>query len=257
MAAVSVRAARENLARVLARVEAFAARQPAPSRETKVTDAYARALERAYADWVAAAWPQLAETEDDSDRDELLAALLAALLVRLQRLGAEHLPGALDAGLAKVNGAVTTTAMLATVGDALTANNTYLATSLIPAIEAKLRAALLAGGENAAAVRETLTSFGARVGSYAGELWKTIQRITGLAIDERGGGSGGPVAADTKLIAILDPDAHHCTECPQFHSERGTGYASFEAYLEATGDRVPGEFECGANCRCRLEAALF
>lgn len=267
MAAVSVRAARENLARVVARVEAwraggqrdsYAATPPPTRAELAAVAAYQSALAAAYDDWLAAAWPQLAEAEDaDTDREELLAALLLLLLTRLQRVAATHLPAALAVGVGKVNGAVTTTAMLTTVADALTANNAYLTTSLIPAIEAKLRAALLAGGEDLAAnLRAALGSFAARVGQYAGELWTTIQRITGLAVDERGKVGGPDAPVDTRLYAILDPDAHHCSECPQFHSERGTEYESFEAYLEATGGRVPGEFQCGGNCRCRLEAAV-
>lgn len=235
-------------------LESFAAKPPA-KRQLSATDAYQQALQAAYDDWAAAAWPQLAEA-DEEDRDDLLAALLLLLATTLQRKAGETLPVALSIGAAKVAGSVTTTAMLGTVGDALTANNTLLTTSLIPAIEAKIRAALLAGGDVGEALREALGSFAARVRSYAGELWKTIQRVTGLAIDERGVVGGPDAPADTRLIAVLDPDARHCSECPQFHSERGTEYESFAAYLEATGDRVPGEFECGSNCRCRLEAAV-
>lgn len=244
---------------VEAALESFAAKPTAAQRrESAAVEAYQRALESAYDDWVAAAWPQLTAAETDDDREELLAGLLLLLLTTLQRTGQTTLPTALDVGLAKVAGAAPTTTMLSTLGDALTANNTLLTTSLLPAIEKKLREALLGGKEDAEdAVRQALASFTARVGQYAGELWKAIQRITGLAIDEQKNVIGGPDAApSTKLIAILDPDAHHCVECPKYHSERGVVYESFEAYLEATGDRVPGEFECGSGCRCRIEAAV-
>lgn len=238
-------------------LESFAAKPPNQSKEAAAVAAYQAALQAAYDDWAAAAWPQLVEAEDE-DRDELLTALLLLLLTTLRRKGQEVLPKGLDLGLAKVSGAVTTTTMLGALGDALTANDRYLTTSLLPAIEAKLRAALLAGTEDVAEkIRAALGSFAGRVGQYAGELWKVIQRVTGLAIDERKNVVGGPDApSDTRLVAILDPDAKHCGDCPRFHSERGMVYASFEAYLEATGDRVPGEFECGGNCRCRLEAAV-
>lgn len=236
--------ARANVARAVAAIarlypENFAARRKRP--EQQAVDDYEQALLAAYDDWVAAGLPQFAAAEDDDSREELLALLLLLLLARLRGRGEETLPAALGLGLGKVAGAKATPAMLAALQEAIASNGQYLETSLIPAIGAAVRGALAAGGDVAAA----LGGLRARVAMYANVMHALIQRVTGLA------------AEDKPVRWHLDhsiPLASHCDDCLSFGD---ADYPSFDAMLQVTGGLVPGspELKDAGNCRCWLTEA--
>ena len=242
--------ARDNLRVVMARViERLADKRGSstpgrPRKEIAAVDAYQAALEREYRDWADDAAEQLADEPEDS-RDELLLALLLLLLRRLAKLGEDTIPEAVALG------GGTSASVFTKLAELIGSNTDTLTNSLIPAIAAKLRAALvdadiqlaLAAGKGAEALAGVLETFIARVGSYAGQWWKAYNQSVGARSVQDGVG----------LMAHLDPRAHHCTECPEFHAEGGRPYASFTEYLDTTGGRTPGDFECGANCRCWLE----
>ena len=217
-------------------------------KEVAAVNAYQAALTKDYEEWAT----DLAEAvaEDPDNTDEIIAAALLALLLLLQRRGAEHLPDAVTLALASPGG-MGTPAIWQRLVDAIASNNTFLAESLLPAIGERLRE-MLASGEWALAldvgggplvdfVMGWLTTFAARVASYAGTWWTLNQTAFGIA------------SAGKPIVAYLDPQARHCSECPLYHSEAGEVYDSYESYLGATGGRVPGEFECKNGCRCWLE----
>jgi hypothetical protein len=234
--------------------DAFAAgSRRAPTRkarpEVAAVNRYQATLESAFSDWADDAAAQLAEAGDD-DRDEVLAALLLALLLLLRRQGSQALPEAVTLALERAGG-TGTAAIWQALAAAVARNDEYLTTSLLPAIGERLRE-LLASGEWAALQLEGpaaltdwvmgwLTTFAARVASYAGAWWSLHQQAFGLATD------GKPI------VAYLDKQARHCSECPRYHSEAGEEYSSYENYLGATGNRTPGQFECQGNCRCWLD----
>lgn len=142
--------------------------------------------------------------------------------------------------------------MLSELSAALAANDQFLEDSLIPSLEAKLLAALndpdllaaFAQGPAAyqAALQAVLATSAARVQSYAGAWWAVYNRAIGRVAQQN----------DRPIRAYLDPSAKHCDDCPMYHSADGREYPSFGKYLEETGGRVPGQFECGPNCRCEL-----
>jgi hypothetical protein len=129
-------------------------------------------------------------------------------------------------------------------------NEGYLTDSLIPALRAKLLKSFddpdiqvaIEAGDGAEVLGSVLSTVTARVESYAGEWWQMHQWGVGLLSDEMG----------KTLKGFLDPQAQHCDDCPMFHDEAGREYASFQDYLNTTGQRVPGDFQCKSNCRCSL-----
>ena len=226
-----------------------ARKQQQPRREVAAVNRYQAALTTTYGDWADDLALQLAEAEPE-DHDELIAAALLALLLLLQRQGGEHLPDAVALALERAGG-TGTAAIWARLAAAIERNDTYLRDSLMPALGERLRE-MLASGEWALMRLEPvtaltdwvmgwLTTFASRIAMYAGTWWTLNQEVFGEA------SNGKP------LIAYLDPDSRHCSECPLYHSEAGEHYSSYENYLGATGNRTPGQFECLSSCRCWLE----
>ena len=230
-------------------LESFAATGARPRKEVAAVNAYQAALESTYDEWAEDCAQQLAEA-DEEDRSELLLLLLLLLLGRLRKLGEEYLPGAVNAALGDTPPPADVWARLAA---AIAQNDDYLENSLLPALRLKLEAALAdsdvlaafrAGpAAAAAALRGALATFAARVTSYAGEFWKLVNFSRGAAA----------AAQKRPIRAFLDAQAPHCDDCPQFHSEDGREYDSWDDYLAATGGRVPGQFQCAGNCRCWVE----
>jgi len=219
-------------------------------REVEAVNAYQTALQRAYTEWADDLAQDVAAAEDEGDRDEIIAAALLALLLLLRKLGRDTLPDAVALGLDGTSAPATVWAKLTA---AIEANDSVLADSLIPALKLKLDSILEEVSSIpyiqfdpepiAAAVNGGLLAFLGRIGLFAGEWWGLWNFIHGTAADEKG----------EPITAYLDPAAHHCIECPQFHSVEGEEYSSFENYLAATGGRVPGDFQCGSNCRCWID----
>jgi hypothetical protein len=217
-------------------------------KEVAAVNEYAYELDSEYADWADDAATQLAEEPDDDKRREMLLALLLLLLARLSKLGAENLPGAVSLALDGVTAPAKYYAQLAKI---IESNSKFLADSLIPDIRAKIEAAMALPEWGAFTETGPLhdwimgwfLSFAGRIASYAGAWWNLYNWSVGTAADDLGGGVKG----------YLDRQARHCHDCPRYHSEEGEQYSSFENYLGATGNRLPGDFECKNNCRCFLE----
>ena len=220
-----------------------------PRKEAAAVLVYERRLTTDYEDWAGDLAAALAEDPDNAD--ELIAAALLALLLLLRRRGQENLPDAVTLALERAGLDTATATILQRLADAIARNDEYLTNSLMPAIGEKLREMLATGEwagmqlEGVSALTDWvmgwLITFAGRVASYAGAWWTLNQETLGEA-------SGGK-----PVVAYLDPDAKHCSECPRFHSVTGEKYDSYESYLGATGGRVPGQFECQGNCRCWLE----
>jgi len=139
------------------------------------------------------------------------------------------------------------------LAEALRSNETYLATSLIPAIATKLQRAFddpdillaISSGAGEETLRAVLFTVESRVESYATEYWNLYNWGVGLDAKEN----------NKPIKAFLDPQAQHCTDCPIYHDEAGRLYESFSEYLSATSQRVPGDFKCQSGCRCWLSQA--
>ena len=225
--------------------ELFASRPIAKARAA--VSKYETELEDEYEQWAQETADKLAKAKD-GDREKVLAAALLLLLALLKRKGAENLPDAIDIALA---GADPSGDIEDLLDEALNENEDFLKKSLVPDIMARMKEQLgtpaviaaIAGGTGAEVIAGILGGFTARTGTYSGEFWKLYNQATGVIADEN----------KSKVTAYLDPAAQHCSECPEFHSVEGTEYENYAAYLEATDNRVPGQFECAGNCRCWLE----
>ena len=204
-------------------------------------------MERIYEEWSTKLARDLARAEDDEQRDRIITAALAALLLALRQAGRRSIADALGIALGDTP---PDPAVLSAMAEAVAENDRYLETSLIPAIDRKVRDGLhdedileaIARGIGAGALFGLLVTLRARVASYAGAVWSFIQRVIGI----EAGASG------KRITAYLDPLAKHCSQCPLYHSVAGREYASWDEYILTTGGRVPGEFECKNGCRCWL-----
>ena len=223
-----------------------AGRPGAKPKAVQAVNTYQTELSRIYSRWSDDLSAQLAEADPD-ERDDILAAALAALLVSLRAEGRKRIT---DAAILAWDDTAPTPEMLDELSEAIKSNDRYLSESLIPAIRSKSEAGLtdedillaIEAGEGDKVFGSLLMTMAARVAAYSGAWWSIYNRILGDKIQEKG----------KKIIAYLDPLAHHCSECPEFQSVDGRVYDSFDDYLSATGGRVPGEFECRAWCRCWL-----
>lgn len=230
------------------KADSFAGAPGRPRKELAAVNAYQADLTDAYGDWADDAAGQLAAEPDDTQRQALLSALLLLLLSRLETLGETNLPAALALG---TRGAAAPAKLYSKLAQIIDSNTKFLTDSLIPDLRAKIEQGLVrpewvelrAPAEKRSWLMKWLDGFEARIGSYAGTYWTMYNWSVGMSVDDQ----------RLTLDAFLDPQARHCSECPQYHREGGEHYDNFDQYLGATGGRVPGEFECGGGCRCRLE----
>ena len=226
-----------------------AGRPGAKPKAVQAVNAYQTELSRIYSRWSDDLAAQLAEAEPD-ERDDILAAALAALMVSLRAEGRGRIT---DALMLALDGEPPTPEMLQELTDAISENDGYLADSLIPAIRAKLEAGLmdedvlaaLGVGDGATAIGGILDTLDARVALYSGALWTLFNHVTGLLAREH----GQPVAWK------LEYGAQHCTDCAEFGSDDPGGrvYESYDKMLEETGGLEPNlGVKCEPNCRCSL-----
>src|SRR3990172_6775656 len=221
-----------------------AGRPGAKPKAVQAVNTYQTELSRIYSRWSDDLSAQLAEADPD-ERDDFLAAALAALLVSLRAEGRKRIT---DALMLALDGEPPTPEMLQELTDAISENDGYLADSLIPAIRAKIEAGLidedvlaaLGIGEGAAAIGGILDTLGGRVAMYAGGWWALFNTIAGLGAKE----SGKPIRWARDFLA------HHCDTCLEFGD---TTYDSYDDLIAQTGGITPANgTDCGGNCRCSL-----
>lgn len=217
------------------------------NRYVRITNQYGDQLVSTYQGWIKGVLRGL--RGDAAEQSAQIAANAQALVADLQRVGQEHLPYAVTAiGAEDYMPSPDAWRMIA---DAIDAQNTDIATRLVPDVVAKLQRGITEGAD-LVAVADSLVP---RVSFYAGNLWVCIQRLV------------GDFAAQAQqrddLVYpcrwVLDPQAQHCDSCPQFAGD----YPSYEAMLQATNQCVPGYFfgspykkSCWLNCRCHLELLI-
>jgi len=221
-----------------------AGRPGAKPKAVQAVNAYQRELERIYSRWSDDLAAQLTEAEPD-ERDDILAAAFAALLVSLRAEGRKRIT---DALMLALDGEPPTPEMLQELTDAISENDRYLADSLIPSIRAKIEAGLidedvlaaLGIGAGAEAIGGILDTLGGRVAMYAGGWWALFNVIAGLGAKE----SGKPIRWSRDFMA------HHCDTCLEFGDR---DYPSWDDMLAETGGVSPASgTDCGSNCRCSI-----
>jgi len=199
---------------------------------------YQRRLGLTYEDWVNLASLQLMEVPDDK-KEETILALILLLRQMLQADGRRFITDGMLLGLGST---LPTPDLDRRLTLRLLDNDRYVESSLIPAIDARIRKALsdpdIIG---VAAFATSMMALQARTELYAGPMWTMIQDAIGEVARQQ---------EDPRVKWVLDDLAKHCADCPRFAGE----YDSFDDMLARTGGAIPGSgVQCGANCRCRLE----
>lgn len=213
----------------------------------RATNAYQADLGAQYRKWSQRLATDLENADTDDERDEVIAAALLALAALLKQLGRENIPGAIDLGLGDHS---PTAALLREVAAQLQANEGYIDGSLIPDLQHRLDSALrdpeiVASG--AVAFAGILAGLDARVQSYAGTMWATIQAAVGDVARQ-----AAEAGEDGRVRWALDPTVeNHCVDCLEYGDKE---YESWDSLLGETGGRMPGSgVQCDGNCRCWLE----
>ncbi len=207
---------------------------------------YERELGALYEKWANKTAAELADADED-ERDEIMAAALAALAASMTTLQRRGISEAMLRGL----GATPPTPdLLRKMADLNDENERAILQSLSPAIRMKLQAAMMdedvrmaldkGKSAGASALAGILAALGARVGLYGGVWWAANQLAVGTKLDIK----QEPVAW------IRDPQAKHCDTCWQYGDRT---YDDMQALLEETGGITPAHGTlCGGNCRCEL-----
>lgn len=211
--------------------------------ESAVND-YQQELAKVYAKWSKAMAAELGDAEDEEDYDDALEAGLLLLSAQLVDLGRKNITAG---GLTALGKTPPTPQFLDDLSDRVEANTDYIERGLIPAIQdrallARLDPDIIATG--AVAYLGMLAAFDGRVESYAGGMWTAMQEAQGTTAQE----------AEARVAWQRDEQAKHCDDCLEFGEDEFPGriYESWDDMMGTTFDRLPGEVECSANCRCSL-----
>ena len=212
-----------------------------PKRNRDALAGYGEEIQGIYDDWAEDAAAQLAEA-DEEDRDELLAALLLLLGMRLKQAGRNGLTEAFFVGL---NGTTATADALAALDKAIAQNDAYIDTSLVPAVRERVERETGAEGFtwDDATLSTVLGGLAWRVKLYKGAFWAAIGLGVGAALMRRG---------DPPVRRYLDPTADHCETCPPKARE----YESWSAMVAEVGIPGDGQDQCDGNCRCGVDAKI-
>ena len=203
----------------------------------KDTNSYQRELRDIYSVWSQNLATDVDAAEDDSEREEIIAAEFAWLEAKLTRLSNARIRDGVELGLGDEF------SMTPDVRNAMEVRQfehaAYIGNSLLFDLRLKLNnmladpAMLLLG---AAGFSALLGTFNARVESYSGAMWGGIT----IGVGE---GSQGK-----SLYWNRDPQAAHCEDCLE-HGEKK--YDGYDELLAQTGQIAPGiGTKCNGNCRC-------
>ena len=180
---------------------------------------------------------------DTQEQDEIVADELAVLASALAAAGRMAIVNGANLGLGD---RPPSPEYLAEIARKVQANDDYLATSFIPAAKTRLESALRDEDVIAAGIAGLIgymLPLGSRAQQYAGAEWTAIMLGAGEAARQTELEGGGAVRW------ILDDQAQHCDDCPEFAGE----YESMDELMAATNNRLPGEVQCDGNCGCSLE----
>jgi hypothetical protein len=234
---------------VLDVVETLADKRPGRRKWERAVNAYQGELGTLYDKWATALAASLAEAETDDEADEIIAVALLALAASMKEAGRDNIT---QGALLALGSTAASGAFLKTLGDRVEANDDYIDVNLLPDIRFRLQKGLQdpdIRASGAVAILGLLAAYQARVESYAGSMWTAMQEAQGeTARVAEESGEGGRVAWQR------DEQAQHCDDCIEYGEDEfpGREYDSWDDMLAQTGNRIPGEVQCSANCRCTL-----
>ena len=207
-------------------------------------NAYQVELGRVYDKWAKDLAAELDQAETDDEYDDAVDAALLVLAVELKDLGLVNIT---QGAMLALGSTPPTSAYLIQLSRRLDDHEAAVDRGLVPTLRDRLLGArfdpeIVATG--ALAYLGVLSALGARVESYAGEMWTAMQEAQGVTAEA----SGGRVAWQR------EDKAKHCDDCEQFGEDEFPGrvYDSWDDMMSQTGGRLPGEVQCSANCRCSL-----
>lgn len=175
---------------------------------------------------------------------EQLATLLILLQERLQNAAERNIRRAYKLGL---NGKQLNEDDERKIDAALDSNRVFLQTSLLPAIEQRIRTAQEGGEDFSDAVENSEAFSTNRGGLYAGLFWTMIWVGFASAMVRT---FGQRAMSERPVRRLLDPRSSHCKTCPPKARE----YASWDEMLILCGGLpADGSDACYSNCNCGIQ----
>lgn len=183
---------------------------------------------------------------------EALAGMLLILELRMQNAAERHIPKAYKLG---VGNRKLTQDDQDKIQAALDSNRVFVQTSLLPAIENRIRRAQEGEiGEEpppfGSALQGALPFSENRAGLYAGLFWTSVWIGFGAALVKQ---FGSQAMSAIPVRRLLDPKSKHCVTCPPKAGE----YSSWDEMLAFTsGLPADGSDQCHSNCNCSLQVFI-
>ncbi len=183
---------------------------------------------------------------------EALASMLIVLERRMQNAAERHIPKAYKLG---VGNRKLTQDDQDKIQAALDSNRVFIQTSLLPAIDNRIRRAQEGEiGEEpppfGSALQGALPFSENRAGLYAGLFWTAVWIGFGAALVKQ---FGSQAKTAIPVRRLLDPKSKHCITCPPKAGE----YSSWDEMLAFTGGLpADGSDQCHSNCNCSLQVFI-
>lgn len=231
-------------------VETFAALTASEIEALDAVEEYEREIELAYIEEAEKIASGLNRAKDEDARRLVLAAGLAALLIRLRNIGRVNLQKALALGLGDMQPGPD---LIRDLADAIRENENYLANFVGVDLKRKVEkaiededtmAALGTDVAKASLMAAMMTSL-ARAVSYGGAFWSLNQYAKASKAQLLGG----------RIYWRLEPGADHCQTCLTYGN---TWYDDMDDLLEKTGGVWPANgTDCSQHCRCSIRMELL
>ena len=214
-------------------------RQPNRGKRTweEIVNEYQGELGDMWEEFAGAVAAAIMLADDSATQSEIAFSMVDQFADDMSFLGREYIFDGAVEGLQSED-----SALLYLAGGRMAKNEGFINSSLVPSIRDRI-ALFFADPENiisTVALVALLMPLQARVESYAGQAWATVNE------------SVGEYARKNSLPVYWQRDelADHCDSCLEFGARE---YASFNALLAETGGVLPADGTlCMGNCRCSL-----
>lgn len=225
----------------------FLAEKLAALRRKPRSDATWEELVNAYQEELGEMWEEfstaVAEAASQDNDIEINTAIILSMVDQfaddMALLGREYIFDAAATGFVQMDPDME---LLMLAGAKMGGNEQFIDGSLVPDIRLRLTTFFSdpANIITAAAVTLLLMPMQARVESYAGQAWATINEGVGIYAKQ----------INSPVYWARDSLAEHCDSCLEFG---GRSYPSYDVLLAETGGVLPANGTiCRGNCRCSL-----
>lgn len=177
--------------------------------------------------------------DDPTMQTEIALSMLSQFADDMAYVGREYIFDSAVEGLADTD---PDASLLAIAGMRMATNEGFITESLVPSIRDRLTVFFSdpVNVISSVAIVSMLMPMQARVESYAGQAWATVNESVGEYARKN----------NLPVYWMRDELAEHCESCLEFGSRE---YSSYDALLAETGGVLPADGTlCRGNCRCSL-----